>query len=120
MKKLAVPNDVLAMPPSVVGCVGGFSWAFVRVAVKITPAFPLPANRTVRSAGKVVRSRNIDYPLRGNSLKLRRIISTPRRMEQSGIDACREDMDISPAISPRYQRKVSAFAPVSFTTDDGV
>src|SRR6266849_6540537 len=62
MKKLAKPNDVLGTPDEVVGLVGGFSWALVRVAVKITPAYPLPANMSVRTAGKVVCSRSMNYP----------------------------------------------------------
>jgi hypothetical protein len=50
MKNMAVPNEVLAAPVRLlVGFVGGFSWEFVRFAVKMIPACPTPANRIVRT-----------------------------------------------------------------------
>ena len=49
IKNVAVPNDVLAAPvAATVGFVGGFSWELVRIAFKMIPACPAPANNTVR------------------------------------------------------------------------
>jgi len=56
---MAVPNEVLGTPALVVGFVGGFSWALVRVAVKMIPACPVPANRIVRT-GMAAFSLNTD------------------------------------------------------------